>query len=74
MNYKTMYRSFRQCLDGTARDLWDQINIINEEEEKRDELTFENYLWELTIEIVGLDAYRNQKEYLKRQQNLRDYL
>ncbi len=69
-----MYRSFRQCLDGTARDLWDQINIINEEEEKRDELTFENYLWELTIEIVGLDAYRNQKEYLKRQQNLRDYL
>jgi hypothetical protein len=69
-----MYRSFRQCLDGTARDLWDQINIINEEEEKRDELTFENYLWELTIEIVGLDAYRNQKEYLKRQQNLREYL
>jgi hypothetical protein len=63
---RTVYRSFRRCLGGSARDLWDQV-IENEEEEMvRDELTFENHLWELTKEIVGLDAYRNQKEYLKR--------
>jgi hypothetical protein len=60
-----IYRSFRRCLGGAARDLWDQINIIAEEEE-RDELTFEDHLWELTQELIGYDAYRIQKEYLKR--------
>jgi hypothetical protein len=70
---KTIYRSFRQCLGGAARDLWGHINIIGKEEETRDELTLKNYLWELTREMVGLDAYRNQKEY-KKKQNLKDYL
>jgi hypothetical protein len=61
---KATYRNFCRCLSGTARDLWDQINII-EEDEARDELTFENHQWELTQEIIGFDAYHNQKEYLK---------
>jgi hypothetical protein len=69
---KTIYCSFHRCLSGATRDHWDQIHIINEEEETKDQPTFQNNLWELTKEIVGLDACRNQKEFLKKQQNLRN--
>jgi hypothetical protein len=63
---RNIYSSFRRCLGGAARDMWDQINIIDDEEERRNELTFENHLWKLTIENIGLDACRKQKEYLKK--------
>jgi hypothetical protein len=49
------YRSFCWCLGGAARDLWDQVIMIDKEEEMRDEITFENHLRELTREMVGLD-------------------
>jgi hypothetical protein len=60
----TIYRNFGRCLAGAARDLWDQVNVL-EEDEERDELTFENHLEELTSTILGEDALRNQKDYLK---------
>jgi hypothetical protein len=44
---RTVYRSFRRCLGGSARDLWDQVIEVEEEEMVRDELTFDNHLWEL---------------------------
>jgi hypothetical protein len=28
----TIYNNFRSCLAGAARDLWDQINVIKDEE------------------------------------------
>jgi len=59
---RTIYRNFRRCLAGAARDLWDQVI---EEEEERDELTFEEHLNELTSAILGQDALRYQKDYLK---------
>jgi hypothetical protein len=61
---RTIYRNFRRCLAGAARDLWDQINVVDDDEE-RDELTFENHVRELTRAILGEDALRNQKDYLK---------
>ena len=61
---RTIYRNFRRCLAGAARDLWDQINVVDEDEE-RDELTFENHVRELTSAILGEDALQNQKDYLK---------
>jgi hypothetical protein len=36
----TIYKNFRRCLAGAARDLWDQI-ILDEEDQARDELTFQ---------------------------------
>jgi len=45
--------------------LWDQINVLEDKEEIRDELTFDNHLKELTSAILGDDALRNQKDYLK---------
>jgi hypothetical protein len=44
---RTIYRNFRSCLAGAARDLWDQVNVL-EDDEERDELTFENHLKDLT--------------------------
>jgi hypothetical protein len=35
------------------------VNVIDDEEE-RDELTFEEHLWNFTEEIIGVDAYRNE--------------
>jgi hypothetical protein len=62
----TVYRNFQRCLAEAARDLWDQINVLEEEEEEvRDELSFDNHLKELTSAILGDDALRNQKDYLK---------
>jgi len=52
---RTIYRNFRRCLAGAARDLWDQINVV-EEDEERDKLTFEEHLNELTNAILGQDA------------------
>jgi hypothetical protein len=45
--------------------LWDQINVLENEEEIRDELTFDDHLKELTSAILGDNALRNQKDYLK---------
>jgi hypothetical protein len=38
---------------------------VLEDDEERDELTFENHLKELTSTILGEDALRYQKDYLK---------
>jgi hypothetical protein len=55
-----------QKIAGAARDLCDQINVIEEEEEEvRDELTFDNHLKELISAILSDDALKNQKDYLK---------
>jgi hypothetical protein len=66
---RTIYRNFRRCLAGAARDLWDQIIVIlNEEEEENqdgNEETFAEHVQELTSAILGEDALRNQKDYLK---------
>jgi hypothetical protein len=59
-----VYRYFRRCITGSARDLWDRI--CEEEEEEQDELTFEAHLFELTSEILGADACQLQKDYLKK--------
>jgi hypothetical protein len=61
----TVYRNFRRCLAGSARDLWDQINVLEDKEDERDELTFDDHLKELTTAILGEDALRNQNDYLK---------
>jgi hypothetical protein len=58
----TIYKIFRRCLAGAARDLWDQVNVVDEEE-ARDELTFLTHIQELTSTILGNDALRNQKDY-----------
>jgi hypothetical protein len=62
---RTVYRNFRQCLTGAARDLWDQINVLEDEDEIRDKLIFDDHLKELTSAVLGDDALRNQKDYLK---------
>jgi hypothetical protein len=36
--------------------------VVEEEEEVRDKLTFDNHLKELTSVILGDDALRNQKD------------
>jgi len=61
----TIYKNFRRCLAGAARDLWDQI-ILDEEDQARDELTFQEHLNELIDAVLGESALRNQKEYLKK--------
>ena len=61
---RIVYRNFRRCISGATKDLWDQINTINEDEE-RDELTFSSHMAKLTRAVLGVDAFDNQKEYLK---------
>ena len=60
----TIYKNFCHCLAGAARDLWDQINVVDKDQ-GRNELTFEEHLKELISAILGEDALSNQKEYLK---------
>jgi hypothetical protein len=60
-----VYKNFRRCLSGAARDLWDQTNVLENADEERDELTFQTNVTELTSAILGNDALRNQKDYLK---------
>jgi hypothetical protein len=31
---RTVHRHFRRCLAGAARDLWDQINVLESEEDE----------------------------------------
>jgi hypothetical protein len=64
---RTIYRNFRRCLAGAARDLWDQIiiNLAEEEDQDGNEETFTEHVQELTSAILGEDALRNQKDYLK---------
>jgi len=62
---RTIYRNFRRSLARAARDLWDEINVLEDEDKVRDKLTFDNHLKELTSAILGIDALRNQKDYLK---------
>ncbi len=59
----TNNRNFHKCLAGAARDTLDQVNMI-EEDEERDELSFENHLKEFTSTILGEGALHNQKDYL----------
>jgi len=59
-----VYKNFRRCLSGAARDLWDHINVLENADEERDELTFQTNVTELTSAILGDDALRNQKDYL----------
>ena len=61
---RIVYRNFRRCISGATKDLWDQINTINEDEE-RDELTFSSHMAKLTRAVLGVDAFDNQIEYLK---------
>ena len=60
----TVYKNFHRCLAGAARDHWDLINIIDEDE-VRDDITFQFHIREFTTAILGNDAFRNQKDYLK---------
>jgi hypothetical protein len=60
-----VYKNFRRCLSGAARDLWDQTNVLENADEERDELTFQTNVTELTSAILSDDALRNQKDYLK---------
>jgi len=59
---RTVFQNFRRCLAGAARDLWDRINVIEEDDEVRDELTFDNHFKELTSAILGDDALKNQTD------------
>jgi len=61
----TIYKHFCHCRTGAARDLWDQINVIDDNQAK-DELTFEEHLKELISPVLGEGALCNQKEYLKK--------
>jgi hypothetical protein len=38
---------------------------VLDDEEERDELSFETHVQELTSAVLGDDAYMNQKDYLK---------
>jgi hypothetical protein len=60
----SVYKNFRRCLAGAARDSWDSINIVNEDQE-RDELTFAGHQQELIRTVLGTSALHNQKNYLK---------
>ncbi len=60
----TIYQNFRRCLAGAARDLWNQINKM-EEDKVRDELTFDGHMKELTSAILGNNALCNEKDRLK---------
>jgi hypothetical protein len=61
---RIIYCNFRRCISGAAKDLWDQINTISEDEE-RDELTFSSHMAKLTRAVLGVDAFDSQKDYLK---------
>jgi len=60
----TVYKNFHRCLAGAARDHWDLINIIDEDE-VRDDITFQFHIHEFTTAILGSDAFRNQKDWWK---------
>jgi hypothetical protein len=47
----TIYKNFRRCLTGAARDRWDQINMLEDKDRERDELTFDVHTRELTSSI-----------------------
>jgi len=64
---RIVYRNFRRCISGATKDLWDQI-IASKENEERDELTFTESLGKLTKAVLGVDAFDNQKEYMKETQ------
>jgi len=57
---RIVYRNFRRCISGATKHLWDQINIMNEDED-RDELTFSSHVAKLTRAVLGVDAFDNQK-------------
>ncbi len=57
-------QNFGWCLAGAAQDCWDLINVIDEDE-FRDEITLQFHIHEFTTAILGNDAHRNQKDYLK---------
>jgi hypothetical protein len=38
---------FQRCLAGAARDLWDQIKVLEEEDGERDNITFQFHMREL---------------------------
>jgi hypothetical protein len=59
-----VYQNFRRCLSGATKDLWDELNTIAEDEE-RDELTFNEHVEQLTSAVLGVEAFENQKKYLK---------
>jgi len=61
---RIVYRNFRRCLSGATKDLWDELNIIAEDDE-RDELTFNDHVEQLTNAVLGEEALENQKDYLK---------
>jgi hypothetical protein len=61
---RIVYRNFRRCLSGATKDLWDELNIIAEDDE-RDELTFNDHVEQLTNAVLGEEAFENQKDYLK---------
>jgi len=61
---RIVYQNFRRCLSGATKDLWDELNTIAEDEE-RDELTFNEHVEQLTSAVLGVEAFENQKNYLK---------
>jgi hypothetical protein len=60
-----VYKNFRRCLAGAARDLWDQIIVRENDDDERDKLTFSKHAMALTRAVIGDDALQNQKDYLK---------
>jgi hypothetical protein len=62
-----VYHNFRRCILGATKDLWDQITA-SEENEDRDELSFNESMGKLTNAVLGVDAFDNQKEYMKKTQ------
>lgn len=53
-------------MPSSARDLWDQVNVVEVVEEERDELAIDTHLREFTLEVIGENAYQNQKEIFKK--------
>jgi hypothetical protein len=47
-----VYKNFRRCLTGAARDRWDLINVLDEGE-IRDYITFQFHIREFTTAILG---------------------
>jgi hypothetical protein len=44
----SIYKNFCRCLAGAASDQWDLINILNDKEEVRDDITFQYHVQEFT--------------------------
>jgi hypothetical protein len=62
---RILCQNFRRCISGATKDLWDQINTI-EENKDRDELNFNEHLAILTKAVIRVDAADKQKEIFKR--------